>query len=600
MRVIATSDQTGDMTWPLVERRRRLSDPPLGVDRRSTSNSNSLWHRGGPNLADYLLALRWVALLAASVQGSSTLSEGFGILGVAILGEAIYTIYLSMRPLQLVDTLVVRRQIIGEVFFLLILSTMTGGLHSPVISSLIAVTLTASCAGTWMLVLIAHGLTTIALLSHRLFVDSSGAPFVQDFFLILLLVIPSLVGLKVRHKSVTNDMNNENGATQTKPKDGDDLAIANELLVALQKVALTLPSSLHLETVLDQAVEQVQLLIKSDVTTILLKQNNTDTYLAVRGRGSATPTPLELNELPAAALLCLGQNNSVRSEINAENLGFATEAVIGAYSALRSRGTIIGIIACEWRSMVNIDREVQVLTGLADALGVAVDNANLFKSLRIGGANDERRRIARELHDRTGSTLAFVGFELDRLSRRSTDTEQVRELRLMRTHITTVLHEVREMLFDIRVGEESRSSFDAAIEELADRINNRSPLEVKVFVTADLKEALTADPALMNEVWLIIKEAMLNAERHSQATQVEVRGRIRAGHLLLSVADNGRGFNPSDANSDSFGLTGMHERAIAIEAELNIQSPIPPSDIGTLVSLKVPFLLPSRESEQCG
>ena len=97
---------------------------------------------------------------------------------------------------------------------------------------------------------------------------------------------------------------------------------------------------------------------------------------------------------------------------------------------LLNTGTIIGIIACEWRSMVNIDREVQVLTGLADALGVAVDNANLFKSLRLGGANDERRRIARELHDRTGSTLAFVGFELDRLSRKSTDTEQVRELRL--------------------------------------------------------------------------------------------------------------------------------------------------------------------------
>lgn len=597
MRGVTTSDQTGDMSWPLVERRRQLSDPPLGVDRRSTSYSNSLWRRGGPNLADSLLPLRWVALLAASIQGSSALSHGFGILGVAILGEAIYTIYLTVRPLQLVDTLVVRRQIIAEVFFLLILSTMTGGLHSPVISLLIAVTLTASCAGTWMLVLIAHGLTAIALLSHRLFVDSSSAPFIQDFLLILLLVVPSLVGLNVRQRSVTKDVKQEFGATQSKQGHGDDLAIANELLVALQKVALTLPSSLHLETVLDQAVEQVQLLIKSDVTTILLKQNNTDTYLAVRGRGSAVPTALEVSEIPTAALLCLEQNNSIRSEINAENLGFATEAVVGAYSALRSRGTIIGIIACEWRSMVNIDREVQVLTGLADALGVAVDNANLFKSLRLGGANDERRRIARELHDRTGSTLAFVGFELDRLSRKSTDTEQVRELRLMRTHITTVLNEVREMLFDIRVGEDSRSSIDAAIGELADRINNRSPLEVKVTVTADLKDALTPDPALMNEVWLIIKEAMLNAERHSQATQVEVRGRIRADHLLLSVADNGRGFNASDANPDSFGLTGMHERAIAIEAELNIQSPITPSDIGTLVSLKVPYNLPASESE---
>ena len=597
MRVAAASDQTGDMSWPLVERRRRLSDPPLGVDRRSTSNSNSLWRRGGLNLADSLLPLRWIALLAASIQGSSALSHGFGILGVAILGEAMYTIYLTVRPLQLVDTLVVRRQIIAEVFFLLILSTMTGGLHSPVISLLIAVTLTASCAGTWMLVLIAHGLTAIALLSHRLFVDSSSAPFIQDFLLILLLVVPSLVGLNVRRQSVTKDVNKEIGATQSQREDGDDLAIANELLVALQKVALTLPSSLHLETVLDQAVEQVQLLIKSDVTTILLKQNNTDTYIAVRGRGSAVPTPLELNDIPVAALLCLEQNNSIRSEINAENLGFATEAVVGAYSALRSRGTIIGIIACEWRSMINIDREVQVLTGLADALGVAVDNANLFKSLRLGGANDERRRIARELHDRTGSTLAFVGFELDRLSRKSTDSEQVRELRLMRTHITTVLNEVREMLFDIRVGEDSRSSIDAAIEELADRINNRSPLEVKVFVSADLKDALTPDPALTNEVWLIIKEAMLNAERHSQATQVEVRGRIRADHLLLSVADNGRGFNPSEADSDSFGLTGMHERAIAIEAELNIQSPITPSDIGTLVSLKVPYNPPASESE---
>jgi signal transduction histidine kinase len=597
MRVVATSEQTGDMSWPLVERRRRRSDPPLGVDRRSTSNSSSLWRRGGLSLADSLLALRWIALLAASVQGSSTLSHGIGILGVAILGEAIYTIYLTTRPLQLVDTLVVRRQIIGEVFFLLIFSTMTGGLHSPVISLLIAVTLTASCAGTWMLVLIAHGLTTIALLSHRLFVDSSSATFIQDLLLILLLVIPSLVGLKVRHDSAKKSDINEIGATQSKQGHGDDLAIANELLVALQKVALTLPSSLHLETVLDQAVEQVQLLIKSAVTTILLKQNNTDTYLAVRGRGSAVPTALEVNDIPAAALLCLGQNNSIRSEINAENLGFATEAVVGAYSALRSRGTVIGIIACEWRSMVNIDREVQVLTGLADALGVAVDNANLFKSLRLGGANDERRRIARELHDRTGSTLAFVGFELDRLSRRSTDTEQVRELRLMRTHITTVLNEVREMLFDIRVGEDSRSNIDTAIEELADRINNRSPLEVKVFVTADLKDALTPDPALMNEVWLIIKEAMLNAERHSRATQVEVRGRVRADHLLLPVADNGRGFNPSDANPDSFGLTGMHERAIAIEAELHIQSPIAPSDFGTLVSLKVPYNLPASESE---
>ena len=153
------------------------------------------------------------------------------------------------------------------------------------------------------------------------------------------------------------------------------------------------------------------------------------------------------------------------------------------------------------------------------------------------------------------------------------------------------------MLFDIRVGEDSRSSIDAAIEELADRINNRSPLDVKVFVSADLKDALTCDPALTNEVWLIIKEAILNAERHSQATHVEVRGRIRADHLLRSVADNGRGFNPSDANPDSFGLTGMHERAIAIEAELNIQSPIAPSNIGTLVSLKVPLNLPSAETE---
>ena len=588
MRVVAASDQTGDMSWPLVERRRRLSEPPLGVDRRSTSNSSSLRRRGGLNLAESLLALRWVALLAASVQGSSTLSQGFGILGVAILGEAMYTIYLTMRPLQLVDTLVVRRQIIGEVIFLLILSTMTGGLHSPVISLLIAVTLTASCAGTWMLVLIAHGLTTIALLSHRLFVDSSSAPFIQNLLLILLLVIPSLVGLKMRHKSETNDLNNEIGAIQSERKDGDDLAIANELLVALQKVALTLPSSLHLETVLDQAVEQVRLLIKSDVTTILLRQNNTDTYLAVRGRGSAAPTPLELHEIPAAARLCLEQNNSIRSEINAENLGFATEAIIGAYSALRSRGTIIGMIACEWRSMINIDREAQVLTGLADALGVAVDNAHLFKSLRVGGANDERRRIARELHDRTGSTLAFVGFELDRLSRRSTDTEQVRELRLMRTHITTVLHEVREMLFDIRVGEDSRSTIDAAIEALADRINNRSPLEVKVYFSADLKDACTPDPALMNEVWLIIKEAMLNAERHSQATQVEVRGRIRGDHLLLSVADNGMGFDPSQVDADSYGLTGMQERAIAIEAELIIQSPITQSNIGTFISLRLP------------
>ena len=79
----------------------------------------------------------------------------------------------------------------------------------------------------------------------------------------------------------------------------DQLSSANQLLLSLQKIAITLPSSLDLETVLDQAVSQVPDLVGADIVTILLANKDASRLTIVRGRGSANLLEIAVQDLPA-------------------------------------------------------------------------------------------------------------------------------------------------------------------------------------------------------------------------------------------------------------------------------------------------------------
>ena len=370
--------------------------------------------------------------------------------------------------------------------------------------------------------------------------------------------------------------------------DGDDLdrlSTANQILLSLQKIAITLPSSFDLEKVLDQGVAQVQELIRADIVTVLLANDDGTSMLIVRGRGSAQRLRIESDALPRHISQALHYNHSVSSELSQTTRGFADEALLGSYCALRSRGFIVGLIAAEWRQRQDITQQTQVLTGVADALGVAIDNARLFRDIRQQSASEERMRIARDLHDRTGSTLAYVGLELDRLIRKETAQEKQVELSDIREHVSKTISEVREMLYNLRTGRDGQNSLSDTVQEFADRVSARAHVQV----TCDFKAPVIDDAFVTNEIWEMIKEAILNAERHSQASELVISTSINEQNWEVSIADNGIGLKSADKRHDAYGMTGMLERAESLGAEISIISPLSEKTYGTRVTVTVPI-----------
>ena len=364
----------------------------------------------------------------------------------------------------------------------------------------------------------------------------------------------------------------------------DQLSSANQLLLSLQKIAITLPSSLDLETVLDQAVAQVPELVGADIVTILLANKDATRLTIVRGRGSANLLEVAVKDLPPHIREALDLNRSIAIRLSQLEKGFAEEASVGAYCALRSRGMVVGLISAEWRVEQDLKRQTQVLTGVADALGVAVDNAHIFRDIRRQSASDERRRIARDLHDRTGSGLAFVALELDRLQRNENDEQTRVEISTIREQVGLILTEVREMLFDLRVGLNGEVSLYDTIVDLSQRVTSRS----RTLVTYELSDLPEVDAYLSNEIWEIIKEAIINAERHSQGTKIQITSVVTDSLWTLSIIDNGIGIQPENKRPDSYGLTGVLERAETIGAKLVIESPLRNKDYGTAVFISLP------------
>ena len=367
--------------------------------------------------------------------------------------------------------------------------------------------------------------------------------------------------------------------------DLDRLSTANQILLSLQKIAITLPSSFDLEKVLDQGVAQVQELIGADIVTVLLANDDETSLLIVRGRGSAQRFRIESDALPSHIAQALHYNHSVSSELSQTTRGFADEALLGSYCALRSRGFIVGLIAAEWRQRQDITQQTQVLTGVADALGVAIDNARLFRDIRQQSASEERMRIARDLHDRTGSTLAYVGLELDRLIRKETAQEKQVELSDIREHVSKTISEVREMLYNLRTGRDGQNSLSDTVQEFADRVSARAHLQV----TCDFKAPVIDDAFVTNEIWEMIKEAILNAERHSQASELVISTSIDDKDWVVAITDNGIGLKSADKRQDAYGMTGMLERAESLGAEISITSPLSEKTYGTRVSITVPI-----------
>ncbi len=263
------------------------------------------------------------------------------------------------------------------------------------------------------------------------------------------------------------------------------------------------------------------------------------------------------------------------------------------------------------------DEDEQLLVQLAAHAAVAIENARLYgqtseslqqtvaelraanaqlahlSSLAIGAQEEERRRLARELHDGTAQELATLLVRLRVLER----TEEPQELRLrlgeFRELIARALDDVRRMALDLRPTMLDDLGLVPALEAHTRDLARRWGITVRLEAQG-LDRRLPGKTELV--AYRIVQEALANSFKHSQATEAAVTLALQGRELRITVRDNGRGFDVARtlaSRERGLGLFGMQERAALVGGYLELASA---PGAGT----RVTALLPVREPAEGG
>ena len=194
----------------------------------------------------------------------------------------------------------------------------------------------------------------------------------------------------------------------------------------------------------------------------------------------------------------------------------------------------------------------------------------------------ERRRIARELHDEVGQRLTVVLLSVSRLLGQVPGQHR-EELVLVQENTRETLSLVRRLAEGLREGLLEDMDLLGSLTSLATTFGASSRLHVSRRFDRSVTEV---DPEVHTALFRVAQESLTNVARHADADAVvlELRQHTEAGHrcLVLTVADDGRGYRPGSAG---FGIAGMRERARAVGGTLTVG---PRADGGTEVRLTVP------------
>ena len=199
----------------------------------------------------------------------------------------------------------------------------------------------------------------------------------------------------------------------------------------------------------------------------------------------------------------------------------------------------------------------------------------------LAAQEDERRRVAAELHDEIGQQLTALVLLLDRLARSAPEAlrpeleEATAAAKLALEDVRTLAHRLRPEVLD-------ELGLVPALRNLCDRIGNNTGLVVHRSLPPSLP-GLSAEAELV--IYRVAQESLTNVVRHAEASAAQVDLEPADGGLRLRICDDGVGLPDSAVGREAGGIRGLRERALTIDARLRVQ---PARSGGTEVLLWVP------------
>jgi two-component system sensor histidine kinase UhpB len=195
----------------------------------------------------------------------------------------------------------------------------------------------------------------------------------------------------------------------------------------------------------------------------------------------------------------------------------------------------------------------------------------------IYAQEEERRRIARELHDDTGQTLTLLLVRLKLLENGAGDEARQTEIAELRALVSAAIDRVRRLALDLRPPALDHLGLAASLRSLVRQLKETTPLAISLEVPEG-QIALSSEQAIA--VYRIVQEALTNILKHADARRAWVKLTQQAGQLTIQIRDDGRGFKPlalergrkQDADGRGLGLFGMEERAHLAGGRVRVES----------------------------
>ncbi len=534
-------------------------------------------------------AFRWAAVMYGMIFGAAAAFKGSYSV-VATLSVCLFlTCWRTMIPIRLGSRVRLDRVVaLTDVLILGLAVGASGGPVSPFVFCVMAGIAVAAFGWGYLDGALAFVIGWAAMIVGHA-IHPAGETVTLDRAVGLLLgsmVLVALGSAFLRTRLIEAEERRRRLAGQV-----DTLAETNDLLTMLNAVARTLPTSLNQREAIDAARQQVIDTFRSNVICLLEYDEAHDEWIPKLTEGCAVKPTSSVDELPVHLRQAMDSREPwLVPDLTAGSLpGISPTSGSGLYTKLESRGRVVGVLGIEHATPGQYrDRDRRLLLGMADVVALTLDNARWFGRLRSLGAEGERARIARDLHDRLGQWLTYISFELERFI--STDGSGFVQLTQLYADVQTALGELRETLRQLRSGITEDRPLSMVGKELVDRYAGRTGLEVAFRVTNPTEKMPVP---VENELLRILQEALNNVDKHAKASRVDVTWAVDAGTASLVIADNGRGFDAAKGVRDSaYGLVGMRERVDVIGGRIAIESAV---QQGTTVSVSVGAIPVAKE-----
>ncbi len=249
------------------------------------------------------------------------------------------------------------------------------------------------------------------------------------------------------------------------------------------------------------------------------------------------------------------------------------------------------------------DREVEHLRIYADTVGLALENARLYREVFLKGRvldhlmsrvntahEEERSRIARELHDSVAQMLLKIiystGFALDFLKEEPGLAAE--EMEEVQAQAKECLRELRAIMANLRPSSLEILGLKETICRYAEQFEEEYGIETVVDLSGMERLSHSAELAIFR----ILQEALTNIRKHSGAGKAEITARERNGQLELIIKDNGKGFDLSEVEDEQergrhLGLLAMKERTELIGGYFHVDSNL---GLGTVITIQLPLM----------